>query len=140
MAECMPGVADLHWAGGSARFKVELADTAQTRAKGLMFRESMPRFAGMLFIYERPVRAGFWMRNTPLPLDMLFFDQRGQMKTSHENAVPFDETVINGGQGIKYVLEINGGMISELGIKGRVTLRHSNIPDAIAALPCTKSN
>ena len=86
--DCAPGVADLRDPDSSARFQVEVADTPSERARGLMFRESLPRFAGMLFVYETPQPVAFWMRNTLIPLDMLFFDAAGRLTRMHANARP----------------------------------------------------
>lgn len=120
---------------GQARFKVDIADTNETRAEGLMFVEEMSILEGMLFIYDSPIRATFWMRNTLIPLDMLFADETGTIVTLHENAIPLDETVIDGGPGVLAVLEINGGLSARLGIKEGDVLQHAAFGDAAAA-PC----
>ena len=101
---------------GSANFTVEVAITAQEQAQGLMYRTSMAKMSGMLFEFPREKRTSFWMKNTPLPLDMIFADQTGQIVNIHENATPLDETPIFGGQSIKFVLELNAGLVSLLGI------------------------
>lgn len=120
---------------GQAAFAVEVADTAETRAKGLMFREDMARFAGMLFIYERPVHARFWMKNTLIPLDILFADNSGTVTRIHKMAVPLDETSIDGGFGVRYVLEVNGGMTDRLGITEGSQIQHPQI-SGDPAWPC----
>ncbi|MFN3938117.1 MAG: DUF192 domain-containing protein [Gemmobacter sp.] len=135
VADCAPDRVDLRWSGGQARFTVELADTDATRARGLMFRERLPRSAGMLFLYDRPVRASFWMRNTLIPLDMIFADEAGRVTRVHVNARPHDETPIDGGPGVKAVLEINGGLAERLGIRPGAELRHPALGDG-AAWPC----
>lgn len=115
---------DLRGEGMRQSFAVEIAATPQERAKGLMLRESMANDAGMLFIYESPRRAEFWMKNTLIPLDMIFADARGRIVKIHENAIPHDLTPIYGGENIQYVLEINGGLARRLGIKAGGVLRH----------------
>ncbi|MEM8802533.1 MAG: DUF192 domain-containing protein [Pseudomonadota bacterium] len=126
-AACETGRVDLRGEWGTARFSVEVADEADERSQGLMNRPSMPTSAGMLFVYERPQFVSFWMRNTLIPLDMLFIDQTGIVQRIHENAVPLDETAIPGGDGIQYVLEINGGLSSRLGIEVGSEVRHPSI-------------
>lgn len=135
-ASCSPDVVELRGAGAVARFSIELADDPAERAQGLMNRESMPSSAGMLFVYEAPQRAQFWMRNTLIPLDMIFADETGLVTRVHENAIPLDETPIDGGLGVKYVLEINGGLARALGIGAGSALRHPAVPQDGAAWPC----
>lgn len=135
-AACERAVADLRDDGVQVRFAVEVADTDELRARGLMFREDLPRFAGMLFVYDEPQLATFWMENTPLPLDMLFFDEAGVMVNLHENAVPFSREIIVGGEDVLFVLEINGGLARELGLGIGTELRHPAIDPDAAAWPC----
>ena len=135
-ADCAPGTIDLRGDWGTARFAVEVADEPEERAQGLMFRESLGRMSGMLFVYDRPQRATFWMRNTLIPLDMIFADPSGTVTRIHENAVPLDETTIDGGPGVLYVLEINGGLAARLGIGEGTELRHPAIDGDGAAWPC----
>tara|TARA_R110002096_G_scaffold350602_2_gene543817 strand:- start:8400 stop:8858 length:459 start_codon:yes stop_codon:yes gene_type:complete len=137
--DCSEGTVDLRLAGGGqARFSIELADDAAERSRGLMFRETMPRSAGMLFVYERPQRAVFWMKNTVLALDMIFADAAGVVKTVHSNAIPYDETPIDGGEGIVAVLEINGGLAERMGITPGAVLRHPALNQTTAAWPCAQ--
>lgn len=134
---CLPGGIDVRDGATTVRFAVEVVDTAPTRAQGLMNRPSLPQFSAMLFVYERPQTVGFWMRNTLIPLDMLFADATGTVQRIHENAAPLSEETIPGGDNIQYVLEINGGLARQLGLSKGAELRHPAIPAAIAAWPCT---
>ena len=120
---------------GRASFSVAVADDDMERSRGLMFVEEMPTMAGMLFVYESPRRASFWMRNTLIPLDMLFADETGRITHIHENAIPLDETPISGGDGVQFVLEVNGGLSARLGIAVGDAMQHPAI-GANAALPC----
>ncbi|GGL64241.1 hypothetical protein GCM10011392_18600 [Wenxinia marina] len=120
---------------GRASFAVEVADEPQERSQGLMYVEEMGTLEGMLFVYERPQRASFWMRNTLIPLDMLFADETGVITRIHAQAVPLDETSIDGGEGVKYVLEINGGLAARLGIEEGDAMQHPAM-GADAKLPC----
>lgn len=112
---------------GRAAFTVTVADDSALRAQGLMHVDSMPQMAGMLFIYDQPQTVAFWMRNTLIPLDMLFADPDGLILHVHENAVPLDETPIPGGDGVQFVLEINGGMAARLGISAGDVMSHPDI-------------
>ncbi|MEH7827507.1 DUF192 domain-containing protein [Gemmobacter denitrificans] len=133
---CAPETVQLRGPFGAAQFHVEVADEAGERAQGLMFRESMARGAGMLFVYPQPQRAVFWMKNTLIPLDMIFADASGRVTHVHSGAVPQDETPIDGGQGVAYVLEINAGLAKAIGIAPGAELRHPAISAATAAWPC----
>ncbi len=131
-ASCDAARVDLRGDWGQARFSVEVADTPASRSQGLMNRETLPRSAGMLFVYERPQPVSFWMRNTLIPLDMIFMDETGTVQRIHENAIPLDETGIPGGENIQFVLEINGGLAGRLGIEEGSVLRHPAIGDNAA--------
>lgn len=120
---------------GRAIFSIDLADEPSERAQGLMNVPDMATMSGMLFVYEAPQRATFWMRNTLIPLDMLFVGADGRIRTIHENAVPMDETTIDGGDGVLAVVEINGGLTERLGIAVGDTVQHPAF-GANAAAPC----
>ncbi len=135
-AECTLDQATFKMGNSMAAFDIELVDTNETRAKGLMFREELARFAGMLFIYEQSQSVSFWMRNTLIPLDMIFMDQTGLVVNVHSNAIPMDETSIFGGDNILAVLEVNGGLAVKLGIQAGARLQHPAFDQDIAAWPC----
>lgn len=133
---CRPEIVELRGDWGTAQFSIELADDATERAQGLMHRDSMAMSSGMLFVYDTPDVVSFWMRNTLIPLDMIFADEKGIVRHVHHNAVPLSEDAILGGTGIQYVLEINGGLAGALGIAKGSTLRHPAIDDTLAAWSC----
>lgn len=136
-AACQVDSVQIRGGGGSAmQFRIEVADDGAERAQGLMFREQMASSAGMLFVYDRPQRTRFWMENTLIPLDMIFADAAGRVTTVHSNAVPRDRTPIDGGAGVQFVLEINGGLATRLGIAPGSELRHPAIDQTNAAWPC----
>lgn len=96
---------------------VELAIDADQREQGLMFRRSMAPDHGMLFDFGETRRVMMWMKNTHLALDMLFVDKRGIVRTIHQDAVPFSEAIIDSGEPVAFVLELNAGTVKRLGIK-----------------------
>ncbi len=134
--ECQRDAVFLRGDWGQARFSVEVADTEAARNQGLMFRSDLPSSAGMLFIYPQPRRASFWMKNTLIPLDMLFVDASGIVQRIHHMAVPHDPTPIEGGDGILVVLEINGGLARAMGITQGTQLRHPAFSANHVAWPC----
>lgn len=112
-------------ANGPQRFRVELADNDTSRSRGMMFRTSMAPDAGMLFDFKQEQMASFWMRNTLLPLDMLFIKADGTILNIHQRAIPGDETGINSAGPVRAVLEVNGGTASRLGIKAGDKVEHA---------------
>ena len=135
-AECRPDQLELRSAAGQVqRFAVELADDPDERAQGLMFREHMAMSAGMLFVFPEPKQATFWMKNTPLSLDMIFADAAGVVTHVHERAEPESPALIDGGPGVAFVLEINGGLAGPMGIAPGAVMRHPAI-GAGAAWSC----
>jgi uncharacterized membrane protein (UPF0127 family) len=98
------------------QFQIEIADEADERSRGLMFRESLADDEGMLFIYPSPRIASFWMKNTQIPLDMLFIDEDGHILSIARETTPFSlKPVLSGGL-VTSVLEISGGLAATLGI------------------------
>lgn len=126
-AECRDDRLTLTGGFGEAHFTVRVADDPAERAQGLMHVESMATLEGMLFAYDEPQSVSFWMENTLIPLDMLFAGADGTILAIHENAVPMDRTPIPGGDGVQYVLEINGGLAERLGIEPGDVLQHPAI-------------
>jgi uncharacterized membrane protein (UPF0127 family) len=98
------------------RVRVELARTAAERARGLMFREQLEPDAGMLFIYEGERNLSFWMKNTLIPLDMIFISKELRVVGIVENAVPQTETSRRIDQPAQFVLEVNAGFAAANGI------------------------
>lgn len=133
---CREDAVHLRGDWGSARFSIEIADDDAERNQGLMFRESMAKSSGMLFVYDSPRPLSFWMRNTLIPLDMIFIDARGVVKHIHHNAVPLDETPIFGGNNLTTVLEINGGLARAMGITVGTEVRHPSFRQRRAVWPC----
>ena len=102
----------------SVSYWVEIADTAEKAERGLMYRKSMPQNQGMLFIFPRPSIIKMWMKNTYIPLDMIFFNAQGQVICLHENAQPMDEkNIISCPYPASKVLELNAGEIKDKNIQ-----------------------
>jgi hypothetical protein len=102
--------------GARHPFQVEVADDDAERTKGLMFREQLAPDAGMLFLYPRPVGIVMWMKNTPLPLDMLFVDQQGTITSIAADTVPYSTDRIPADRPVIGVLEVNAGTAARLKI------------------------
>jgi uncharacterized protein len=103
-------------AKGPQRFTVELATTPAQMELGLMYRQSLPADAGMLFVYPSEQSVAFWMKNTLIPLDMLFIGADGHIRRIAERTIPLSTTPIPSGDPVRAVLEINGGAAERLGI------------------------
>lgn len=102
--------------GRSLPFSVELALTPEQRARGLMFRETMAPDAGMLFLFDREAPRAFWMKNTYLPLDILYLDRTGRIVSIARDTEPLSEAPIPSGAPAMAVLELNAGTAAALGI------------------------
>lgn len=98
-------------------FTVELAMTDRQQMQGLMYRRTLAPDAGMLFDYKTPTRITMWMRNTFIPLDMIFIGVDGTIVDIAERAVPQSEEIIPTRKPARAVLEVNGGTVQRLGIK-----------------------
>jgi uncharacterized protein len=98
-------------------FTVEVADTDATREKGLMYRKDLPDGRGMLFDFFRDQPVGFWMKNTYIPLDMIFIRSDGRIVSIAENTEPMSERVVPSGAPVRAVLEVKGGTARRLGIQ-----------------------
>ena len=103
--------------GKSHAFTVELAITPRQREQGLMHRREMAQDRGMLFAFGETRQVFMWMKNTYLPLDMLFIAKDGKVRAIKENAEPHSESIIDSQGPIDYVLELNGGTAKRLGIR-----------------------
>ena len=102
---------------GKRDFTIELALTPAQQAQGLMFRREMAPDAGMLFVFPESREQTFWMKNTFLPLDMIFIKPDGTILSIAERTVPLTETPVPSHGNAKAVLEVNGGTAARLGIK-----------------------
>ncbi len=103
--------------GTALPYEVEMAVTPEQHQHGLMFTTRLPRGHGMIFLYDPPEEAAFWMKNTPIPLDMLFVAEDGKIIKIIPNAKPYDLTPISSETPIRAVLEIGGGEAAGLGIE-----------------------
>jgi uncharacterized membrane protein (UPF0127 family) len=114
--------------GKNHAFKVEMADTPEESERGLMYRASMPKDHGMIFDFRTPGQpareVSMWMKNCLFPQDMLFLDEKGTVIAIAENARPGSTRLISPGFPTAGVLELNGGIAKELGIKPGDKVQH----------------
>jgi uncharacterized protein len=107
-------------------FKIWTADTPARDEQGLMFVKNMDLHAGMLFVFPKNERVSMWMKNTYIPLDMLFMNKRGVIEFIAANTKPFSEAIIGPTTPEYAVLELNGGACEKLGIKIGDTVIHAS--------------
>ncbi len=98
------------------QFTVEIARTSMEQAKGMMFRTELADSAGMIFPFPEPKVASFWMKNTVIPLDIIFIRANGTIESIAENTIPYSTSPVEAGEPVASVLELRGGLTSELGI------------------------
>jgi len=113
---------------GSYFFDVELALTPDERATGLMYREKMDIRHGMLFRFDSVRPVTMWMKNTLIPLDMVFIRQDGIVAGIKHNAQPHSEDLISSGEPVGYVLELNAGVADGIGLEPGNRIVHQIIP------------
>lgn len=102
--------------GSRHDFRVELARTPDEQARGLMFREELAADRGMLFVHRRPRVSSFWMKDTFIPLDMIWIGPNWTILGAHENAVPHSTAPISSNVPVRAVLEVPGGTVARLGL------------------------
>jgi uncharacterized membrane protein (UPF0127 family) len=110
-------------------FSIEIADTSAEREAGLMFRREMADDHGMLFVFDKSREVNFWMKNTPMPLDLIFVGQDGRIKAI-KRGEPESEVIISPGQPVNFVLELKAGMAAKDGLKDGDLVRHPAIAKA----------
>jgi uncharacterized membrane protein (UPF0127 family) len=108
---------------GDRPFQIEIADDDGEREAGLMFRQTMPDDRGMLFVFPQTESVGFWMKNTPMPLDLLFIGQDGRIKAIRQGE-PQSEAVIAPNEPVRFVLELKAGTATRENIKEGDLVRH----------------
>jgi uncharacterized membrane protein (UPF0127 family) len=109
--------------GASHEFEVEMALTPDQQTVGEMFRTSIPDNGGMLFDWGRPRESQMWMRNTLVPLDMVFIEQNGRIRSIAENTIPQSLAIIDSHGPVRATLELKGGITAKLGIRVGDTVR-----------------
>ena len=105
-------------------WRVELASSPETRARGLMFRTNMAANEGMLFRFENEIMVRMWMKNTFIPLDMVFMNRAGKIVSIFEGAQPGSLSLISSQFPAKFVLELNAGQVASTGLAAGQTMRH----------------
>ncbi|UCI05368.1 DUF192 domain-containing protein [Mesorhizobium sp. B1-1-8] len=108
---------------GKHSFSIEIADNSAEREAGLMFRRTMADDHGMLFVFDKPGVVNFWMKNTPMPLDLVFIGQDGKIKAI-KRGEPESEAIISPGQPVSFVLELKAGTAAKDGLENGDLLLH----------------
>lgn len=111
--------------GGTHAFDVWIADTPERQRQGLMYVRDLPSSQGMLFVNESPRVASFWMKNTYIPLDMLFIDARGRIVEIFANTTPLSLEPLGANVPVRAVLELRGGESARRGIRKGDRVRHA---------------
>jgi uncharacterized membrane protein (UPF0127 family) len=121
--ETLP-TARIHAKDGVVDVAVEIVSTPEAVQRGLMYRTELADGHGMLFVFDEDKDHHFWMKNTLIPLDMLFIDDKGTIVSIAENARPGSLRLVGPGFPVASVLELNGGVVKELGIKTGDKVQH----------------
>ena len=108
-----------------AEFKIEIADSPYERQTGMMYRDSLEEQHGMLFIFENSELRGFYMKNTLIPLDLIFIDENYEIVHIYSKATPYETASISSQLPAKYVFEINGGLSKQIGIQKGMEIKYN---------------
>lgn len=115
----------IHAGGQKVDYQVEVADNNRLRGLGLMHRHSLPENQGMLLLFAQPQRASIWMKNTFIPLDLLYIDDQGRIVKIVENAIPRSTGAMRSNGKVKAVLELNAGQVNKWGMAVGDRVSHS---------------
>ena len=126
---------EIDTASGPHRFRIELMSTDAEREYGLMNRRSLPRDQGMLFDFHVQQPVTFWMKDTYIPLDMIFVSQEGRVVGIKHDAKPLDTTLIDSGAPTLGVLEVNAGVAEAIGVKVGDAVHHPIFHNVAARMP-----
>jgi uncharacterized membrane protein (UPF0127 family) len=130
--EAHPKVTIVTQEGREIAFQVEIADTPAKRERGLQYRKDLAHDRGMIFLFSTESTQSFWMKNTPIPLDMIFINRDRRIVGIVEETLPFSLDSRSVGTPSQYVLEINGGLSKRYGIKAGDGVRFEGIfPDNV---------
>ena len=116
--------------GRTLAWPVEIADDGAERSRGLMFRRELPAMTGMLFDFRATRPVAMWMRNTYVPLDMIFICEDGTVANIGADTVPLSEATVSSDGPVRYVLEINAGEAAKVGLRTGSKLNHPLFADA----------
>lgn len=130
---CPSDQVGVHTQDGEVRFSVEVADTYETRAQGLMHRTEMAADHGMFFVYPDADQIAFWMKNTPLPLDIIFISPKGIICSIAANTTPYSTENIPSVCAAQTVLEVNAGVAAAAGLRVGAPVRHPAILNPVWA-------
>ncbi len=117
-------------ASGGVPVEVELALTPATRQRGLMFRNRLGRNQGMLFVFPQALARSFWMKNTPLPLDIIYIDTKRRIVSVAKRTEPYSTRAIPSDGPARYVLEVNGGFADSHGVEADQEVHLPDFPEA----------
>ena len=130
-AACTADAVVFRTSAGDVSFSAEVADDEATRAQGLMWREEMAADHGMLFVYPTARPVTFWMKNTPLPLDIIFVNGRGVVCGIAKDTTPFSEDFIPSRCAAQTVFEVNAGEAEAQGVSVGAVMRHPAVRDPL---------
>jgi len=123
-------IAVIQTAAGPVRVTLEVASTERAREQGLMYRRELPEGRGMLFVFDDETEHAFWMKNTMIPLDMLFVGADGRIVGIHENATPLSLAQVSVGHPSKWVIEVPGGFARRRGLTVGDRVELGGVPPA----------